>query len=73
MRFWRYKLLEMAFGLVLFVLSLPVLFLAIGLFGRLIPENVPALAIVVPVLIWLIGMAKLTWKISEKLSKRWSH
>ena len=40
MRFWRYKLLEMAFGLVLFVLSLPVLFLAIGLFFILLQAQI---------------------------------
>lgn len=71
--FWRYKLVETVVGLVVFLLSLPILFLTMWLAGRLVPENTPALAVVVPILLWIVGMTAATWTISKKISNRWSH
>ena len=71
MTFWRYKSLELLVSLVVFVASLPVLYLAAVFLLRSVAVH-PAYLLLPLLIIWVIGCLTLTVVLTEKLSKRWS-
>jgi hypothetical protein len=72
MEFWRYQALRLAVAFGLFVVTIPVAFLFMGLLGGQMAEAAAPVAIYGIGLIWLFGNLFGSYFITEKLSKRWS-
>jgi hypothetical protein len=72
MNFWRYQALRMAVAFGLFVVTVPVVFLVMGLLGSQMPRAAFPVALFGVGMVWLLGNMVGSHLITEKISKRWS-